>query len=339
MKFVDEAEIKVEAGNGGNGCVSFRREKYIPKGGPDGGDGGDGGSVYVEADPGLSTLADFRFKRLYKAERGSDGMGRNKTGKSGQDLYIQVPAGTIIFDVETQEVLGDVTRAGQQLLVAKGGFHGLGNTRYKSSVNRSPRQFSKGSAGEIRNLKLELKVLADVGLLGLPNAGKSSFIRKISAARPKVADYPFTTLYPNLGVVRVDDNKSFVVADIPGIIEGATEGAGLGLRFLKHLSRNRILLHLLDISLVDVKSIVSAFKAVTTELKKYGDKVDKIPRWLVFNKIDLVDDKKLNQILDKIIRQIGWQGKTYKISALTGQGTEKLVYDLSEELARQKNAE
>jgi GTP-binding protein len=248
MKFVDEAVIEVAAGKGGSGCLSFRREKYIPKGGPDGGDGGDGGSVYLEADENLNTMVDYRYQRRFRAENGSPGQGRNCTGKSGEDLILKVPVGTTVIDVDTDEVLGDLSELGQRLKVAQGGFHGLGNTRYKSSINRAPRQTSPGSEGEKRRLKLELKLLADVGLLGMPNAGKSTLIRAISAAKPKVADYPFTTMVPNLGVVRVDPLRSFVVADIPGLIEGAAEGAGLGIRFLKHLTRNRLLLHLVDLA-------------------------------------------------------------------------------------------
>jgi len=338
MKFVDEAVIKVEAGNGGNGCVSFRREKFIPKGGPDGGDGGDGGSVYVIADQNLNTLADFRFKRTHKAERGTDGMGKNRTGKSGEDYYIKVPVGTSIYDINTKEILGDVTQDGQSLLVAKGGFHGLGNSRYKSSVNRAPRQFSNGGVGEIRELHLELKVLADVGLLGIPNAGKSSLIRAISAAKPKVAAYPFTTLYPNLGVVRVDDNKSFVMADIPGIIQGAALGAGLGFKFLKHLSRNRILLHLLDVGSSNVTNIIKEYNTVVLELENYGHEVDKIPRWLVFTKVDLLPKAEADEICKIILAKTSWKGRAYKISSLTQQGTKELVYDLMQELQRQKDA-
>ncbi len=251
MKFVDEASIKVFAGNGGNGCLSFRREKYIPRGGPDGGDGGDGGSVIMEADDALNTMVDFRFQRTFRAQNGESGRGRNCTGKSGEDLVLRVPVGTTILDEDTGEVLGDLSVPGQRLIVAQGGFHGLGNARFKSSTNRAPRQTTPGSEGEHRDLKLELKVLADVGLLGLPNAGKSTFIRAVSSATPKVADYPFTTLVPNLGVVNVEAHRSFVVADIPGLIEGASDGAGLGIRFLKHLTRNRILLHLVDMAPYD----------------------------------------------------------------------------------------
>ncbi len=338
MKFVDEAIIKVEAGDGGNGCVSFRREKYIPRGGPNGGDGGDGGDVYVIANEGLNTLADFRFKRIFKAERGTNGMGQNRTGKCGDDFYLEVPIGTIVSDMETEEILGDVTKHQQQLLVAKGGFHGLGNTRYKSSVNRAPRQFSNGTEGEKRSLHLELKVLADVGLLGLPNAGKSSLVRAISSAKPKVADYPFTTLHPNLGVVRVDDSRSFVVADIPGIIAGAADGAGLGLEFLKHLSRNRLLLHIIDLDPQAQVESTQAYRLITAEIEKYGNKINKIKRWLVFNKIDLLKKAEVDKICETIISAIGWQDKVYKISAIKNQGTEQLVYDLMQELERQKNA-
>src|SRR6185295_3194964 len=288
MKFVDEATLKVQAGNGGRGCVSFRREKFVPFGGPDGGDGGDGGSVYLRAQEGINTLADFRILRTYRAAHGDAGSSRDCTGRGGADLTIPVPVGTVVQDVETQEVIGDLTSAGQAVLVAKGGRGGWGNTRFKSSTNRSPRQHGSGIPGEKRTLALELKLIADVGLLGLPNAGKSTLIRAVSAAKPKVADYPFTTLHPNLGVVSVGEHRSFVMADIPGLIEGAAEGAGLGIRFLKHLQRTRVLLHLVDISPPDPDADpVKDARAIVAELKKFSkDLVDK-PRWLVLNKIDL----------------------------------------------------
>ena len=325
MKFVDEATITVEAGKGGNGCVSFRREKYIPKGGPDGGDGGDGGCIYFIADNDLNTLADFRFKRSYKAENGQPGMGKNCTGKSGEDLYIKVPIGTLVHDVETQELIGDITTNNQVLKVAQGGFHGLGNTRFKSSVNQAPRQSTSGTDGETRALALELQVLADVGLLGMPNAGKSTFIRSVSAAKPKVADYPFTTLYPNLGVVRLEENKSFVVADIPGLIEGAAEGAGLGIQFLKHLSRTGLLLHIVDIAPIDPSiDTVEEIEKIALELSKFSEKLAAQPRWLVLNKTDLLSEEDTDQIVKKIVNALGWTAPVFAISAVSGKGTNKL---------------
>ncbi len=290
MKFVDEATIDVKAGDGGNGCVSFRREKFIPKGGPDGGDGGDGGSVYLLADAGLNTLADFRYDRRFRARRGENGAGRNCTGKSGEDLEVRVPAGTLVYDEDTGELLGDLVRDQQRMLVARGGFHGLGNARYKSSTNRAPRQSKPGTPGEQRTLRLELKLLADVGLLGKPNAGKSTLIRAISSARPKVADYPFTTLYPNLGVVRVAAHRSFVVADIPGLIEGAADGAGLGIQFLKHLSRTGLLLHLVDVAPLDGSDPVDDVRMVVGELEKFNAELGGRERWLVLNKVDLLPE-------------------------------------------------
>ncbi|KZY74164.1 GTPase ObgE, partial [Oleiphilus sp. HI0065] len=281
MKFVDEAAISVEAGKGGNGCLSFRREKYIPKGGPDGGDGGDGGSVILEANDGLNTLIDYRFVRQYRAQSGEGGKGRNCTGAKGEDLILGVPVGTSVFDVDTEEVLGDLTQIGQQLVVAQGGWHGLGNTRFKSSTNRAPRQTTPGKPGEKRNIRLELKVLADVGLLGLPNAGKSTLIRSVSAAKPKVANYPFTTLVPNLGVVRVESHKSFVMADIPGLIKGASDGAGLGIRFLKHLVRTRLLLHVVDMAPYDGKEPKEAVEEIVGELEGFSPTLASRERWLV----------------------------------------------------------
>ncbi|MBE0485971.1 Obg family GTPase CgtA [Marinobacter sp.] len=325
MKFVDEATIIVEAGKGGHGCLSFRREKYIPKGGPDGGDGGDGGSVYLEADSALNTLVDYRFQRKHKAPNGEPGSGRNCTGTKGEDLVLPVPVGTTVVDMDTHEVLGDLTKEGQRLKVAQGGFHGLGNTRFKSSVNRAPRQTSKGSEGEARNLRLELKVLADVGLLGMPNAGKSTFIRSVSAAQPKVADYPFTTLVPNLGVVSVQAHQSFVIADIPGLIEGAAEGAGLGIRFLKHLVRTRLLLHLVDVAPYDGSSPVAAVNAIAHELEKFSETLASRPRWLVLNKVDMVPEEDRDSHCQAIVDELGWKGKVFRISALTGEGTKPLT--------------
>lgn len=336
MKFVDETRIHVEAGKGGDGCVSFRREKYIPMGGPDGGDGGDGGSVYLEGDVNLNTLADFRYTRKFKAENGQPGMGRNRTGKSGEDLVIKVPLGTIVYDYETEECIGDVTEKGQRLLVAQGGFHGLGNTRYKSSTNRAPRQFTHGSAAEKRQLQLELKVLADVGLLGLPNAGKSTFIRAVSSAKPKVADYPFTTLYPNLGVVRIESHRSFVVADIPGIIEGAAEGAGLGIQFLKHISRTRLLLHLVDVAPYDATDPVESVMIIENELAQYSDELIGYARWLVLNKVDLLPEDERDTRCQQIIDALQWQGPVYRIAAINKQGTQELCYDIMEFVTQQK---
>lgn len=326
MKFVDEVTIQVKAGDGGDGCVSFRREKYIPFGGPNGGDGGDGGSVYVVGDPNLNTLVDFRHARTFQAKRGDNGKGDNCTGKSGKDLLINVPVGTIVRNVETDEVIGDVTQAGQRLLVAHGGFHGLGNTRFKSSTNRAPRKFTPGSSGESRQLHLELKLLADVGLLGMPNAGKSTLIRAISSARPKVADYPFTTLYPNLGVVSVSLNRSFVVADIPGLIEGAAEGAGLGIRFLKHLARTHLLLHLVDIAPMDeVADPVEEVHKIEGELRIFSTDLAARERWLVLNKIDLIPDDEQEARCRDIIERLKWRGPVFIISAINKQGTQELV--------------
>lgn len=326
MKFIDEAIVKVEAGDGGNGCSSFRREKFIPLGGPDGGDGGDGGSVFLEANSGLNTLIDFRYQRLFRAERGENGRGRNCTGKSGDDLIIPVPVGTMVYDNDTTELIGDLTLHGQRLMVARGGQHGLGNTRFKSSTNRSPERTIPGTPGEKRQLRLELKVLSDVGLLGLPNAGKSTFIRAVSAATPKVADYPFTTLYPNLGVVRTDVDKSFVVADIPGLIEGAAEGAGLGIQFLKHLARTNLLLHLVDISSSNIPSIAENIHSIVNELNKYSKKLAEKPRWLVFNKIDQLPLDEVDAICEQIVEAIAWKGPVFKISALKKEGTQGLCY-------------
>ena len=331
MKFVDEATIRVEAGKGGDGCLSFRREKFIPRGGPDGGDGGDGGSVYLVADEGLNTLVDFRHARLYRAQKGQPGMGKERIGKKGEDLYVKVPLGTIVYDDDTDEIIGDITDKDQSLLVAQGGFHGLGNTRYKSSTNRAPRQTSKGSAGEQRNLRLELQLLADVGLLGLPNAGKSTFISQVSAARPKIADYPFTTLYPNLGVVRIDHNNSFVIADIPGLIEGAAEGAGLGVQFLRHLSRTRLLLHLVDIcGDNDAGSVLHDINTITNELNRYADELGQKPRWLVFNKIDTMQETDVTKLAQTVLNELNWTSPFYCISAVTGQGCQELVYAINE---------
>jgi GTP-binding protein len=326
MKFVDEATIRVSAGNGGHGCVSFRREKFVPLGGPDGGDGGDGGSVWLVADPGINTLADFRVRRNYKADGGQQGSGRNCTGKSGEDLEVTVPVGTIVADRETSEVIGDLTEDRQRLLVAKGGVHGRGNTRFKSSVNRSPRQFTHGTQGEARFLNLEMKVLADVGLLGQPNAGKSTLIRSVSAARPKVADYPFTTLHPNLGVVYVGPQQSFVVADIPGLIEGAADGAGLGIQFLKHLQRTRLLWHVVDIAPMEgTGDPVRDAQAIISELEKFSPELATRERWLVLNKQDLMPAADADRRCREIVDGLGWTGPVYRISALSNEGTKELA--------------
>lgn len=324
MKFVDEAEIRVEAGDGGNGVIGFRREKYIPRGGPDGGDGGDGGSVFLVADENLNTLIDYRFERFHRAERGKNGQGADRTGRAGEDLDVKVPVGTRATDIDTGEVLGDLLSHGQRLKVAQGGFHGLGNARFKSSTNRAPRQKSDGTPGEIRRLLLELMLLADVGLLGLPNAGKSTFIRSVSAAKPKVADYPFTTLVPNLGVVRQDSQRSFVIADIPGLIEGAADGAGLGIQFLKHLERCRVLLHLIDLMPADLSDPVDNAKAIIGELVKYSPKLADKPRWIVFNKIDLMLEEEADELCQKILTALDWQGESFAISAFQRQNTDEL---------------
>jgi GTP-binding protein len=328
MKFVDEADIRAEAGDGGNGIVSFRREKYIPKGGPDGGDGGDGGSVFMEADENLNTLIDFRFERFHRAERGQNGQRTDCTGRAGADLTLKVPVGTRATDIDTGEVLGDLTYHGQRMMAAKGGFHGLGNARFKSSTNRAPRQKSNGTPGDIRNIRLELMLLADVGMLGLPNAGKSTFIRSVSAAKPKVADYPFTTLVPNLGVVRLESQQSFVVADIPGLIEGASDGAGLGIRFLKHLERCRVLVHLVDIMPIDGSDPVDNANAIISELEKYSPKLANKPRWLVFNKVDLMMPDEADEVCKDIAERLGWANKAYQISAFQKQGTQEVCQDL-----------
>ena len=342
MKFVDEATIKVHAGKGGNGCLSFRREKYIPKGGPDGGDGGDGGSVILVAAEGLNTLIDFRYTRNFKAQAGQQGSSAECTGRGGDDLLLQVPVGTTVIDNETGDVMGDLTELDQQLKVAQGGFHGLGNTRYKSSTNRAPRQTSPGQEGEVREIKLELKVLADVGLLGLPNAGKSTFIRSVSAARPKVADYPFTTLVPNLGVVGMSGDKSFVIADIPGLIEGASEGAGLGIRFLKHLTRTRLLLHLVDMMPYDGTTPDQNARVIETELETFSPTLASGDRWLVLNKIDLLPEDEVEGQCQQVVDALGWEGPVFRMSGLASQGTKALcaaIMDYIDEHRQQEEAD
>lgn len=320
MRFVDEAIIQVEAGNGGNGCMSFRREKFIAKGGPNGGDGGDGGSVYLVGDSSLNTLVDFRFQPQYRAQNGQGGMSKNCTGRSGENLVVRVPVGTTVVDANTEELIADISEEGQQILVAKGGFHGLGNTRFKSSTTRTPTKTTNGTPGELRVLQLTLKVLADVGLLGMPNAGKSTLIRAVSSARPKVADYPFTTLVPNLGVVRVSSERSFVMADIPGVIEGASEGAGLGFRFLKHLSRTRLLLHLLDVSPPDSSDPVEHARKIAEELEKFSPTLAKKERWLVLNKLDLVPEDERAALIKRLTKALKWKGRVFSITAISGEG-------------------
>jgi GTP-binding protein len=321
VKFIDEARIQVQAGNGGDGVASFRREKYVPRGGPDGGDGGRGGSVWAIADRNLNTLVDYRFARIHRATHGGKGMGSDCNGKSGRDVELRMPVGTLIRDRITGELLGDLAAHGERVLLAKGGSGGLGNNHFKSSVNRAPRQFTRGRPGEQRELALELRVLADVGLLGLPNAGKSTFLRAVSAARPKVAEYPFTTLNPSLGVVRLGQESSFVIADIPGLIPGAAEGAGLGHQFLRHLSRTRLLLHLVDIALLEEASDPAAdVRALALELKKYDAALYRKTRWLVFNKIDALEASDADARIHRILRRLRWKGEWFKVSALTGEG-------------------
>lgn len=325
MKFVDEALISAEAGDGGNGCLSFRREKYIPKGGPDGGDGGDGGDVVLVTDGGLNTLVDFRYKRRFRAENGRPGAGADCTGRHGADLEVRVPAGTQVYDEDSAQMLGELIREGDRLIIARGGAHGLGNARFKSSTNRAPRKTTPGKPGEVRRLRLELKLLADVGLLGVPNAGKSTFLRAVSAARPKVADYPFTTLHPGLGVVSVSTDRSFVVADIPGLIEGAADGAGLGTRFLRHLSRTRLLLHLVDVSALGgieggAGDPVEQVLAVVHELEQFSPELAARERWLALNKVDLLDPHAREEMCAALVRALAWEGPVHIVSALSGEG-------------------
>jgi len=327
MKFIDEATIQVFAGKGGDGVASFRREKFIPKGGPDGGDGGSGGSIYAIADRNINTLVDYRFARLFRAKNGENGRGSDCYGKGADDVVLRMPVGTIIKNTDTDEIVADLLHDQQKVLLAKGGTGGLGNLHFKSSTNRTPRQFTHGEPGQEFELKLELKVLADVGLLGMPNAGKSTLIRTVSAARPKVADYPFTTLKPNLGVVRIDHDRSFVMADIPGLIEGAAEGAGLGHRFLKHLSRTRLLLHLVDMAPFDenVDPVYEA-QALIEELRKYDEALYLKPRWLVLNKLDMLPEDQRDEICQTFIQKLNWAGKYFKVSALTSDGCQQLMY-------------
>lgn len=333
MKFVDEATIRVLAGNGGHGCLSFRREKYVERGGPDGGDGGHGGSVYLVSDPSLNTLADFRVARKFKAQGGQGGSGRNKTGRSGDDLAVMIPVGTVVNDVDTGELICDLTEPGQRQKVAEGGRGGQGNARFKSSVNRAPRKITNGTQGEARHLSLELKVLADVGLLGMPNAGKSTLITAMSHARPRIADYPFTTLHPNLGVVRVGSLQSFVMADIPGLIEGASDGAGLGIQFLKHLQRTGLLLHLVDIAPIDPGvEPAREVTAIATELAKFSVELAAKPRWLIINKTDLLSSEDQAAAREILLQELQWDGPVFEVSAATGAGTEALGQAVMQEL-------
>lgn len=332
MKFVDEAEVTVEAGNGGNGCLSFRREKYIERGGPNGGDGGDGGSVYMQADVALNTLVDFRFQPRYRAQHGLKGQSNNCTGKGGDDLLVKVPLGTSVIDVNTEELIADFNDTDMIVMVARGGYHGLGNTRFKSSTNRAPRKTTTGKPGEIRTLQLQLRLVADVGLLGMPNAGKSTLIRAVSAATPKVADYPFTTLVPNLGVVSMGMERSFVMADIPGLIEGASDGAGLGIRFLKHLSRTRVLLHLIDVLPVDASDPVENAIKIVRELEKFSPTLAAKERWLVLNKVDLLDKQALKELQVKLRAALNWEQEIITISALTKSGCPQLCEKLMQSI-------
>ncbi|MDB6060528.1 MAG: obgE [Verrucomicrobiaceae bacterium] len=339
MKFVDEVVIKVQAGNGGNGCMSFRREKSIPFGGPDGGDGGDGGSIFLEASGSVNTMVDFRYVRGYQARSGDSGRGANCTGHGGEDMTLFVPIGTTVIDEDTGEILGDLSQPAQRLRVAQGGWHGLGNARFKSSTNRSPRQTSKGTEGEQRSLRLEMKVLADVGLLGLPNAGKSTLIRAVSSAKPKVADYPFTTLIPNLGVVRVQAHRSFVMADIPGLIPGASEGAGLGVRFLKHLTRTRLLLHLVDVMPPDESDPVAAVQGIVAELGQFSPALATRERWLILNKVDLLPPDEREARCQDIVERLQWRGPVYRVAAISADGTRELSGDIMTHLENRWLAE
>ena len=334
MKFVDQALIRVEAGNGGDGCLSFRREKFIPKGGPDGGDGGDGGSIYLIVDEGLNTLVDFRHDRLYRAKNGQPGMGRDRFGKKADDLYIRVPLGTLVYNIETDELIGDLSEKNSKLLVAQGGFHGLGNIRFKSSTNRSPRKTTQGTSGEVRDLRLELQILADVGLLGMPNAGKSSLLRAVSEATPKVADYPFTTMYPSLGVVRLDD-ESFVIADIPGLIEGAADGAGLGIEFLKHLSRTNLLLHIVDI-FQEKNKVYEDIKKIRIELERYDEKLSNKENWLVLNKSDLTSKEDNEMLISFLKNKLEDKIKIFVISAISSDGCQELIYKINNWMLKRK---
>lgn len=339
MRFVDEAVITVEAGDGGNGVASFRREKFIPFGGPDGGDGGRGGSIYIQADDDTGTLVDYRYTRRFRAERGKNGRGANCSGRGGEDVVLRVPVGTTIVDIESGDIIGDLVADGQRVKVANGGDGGLGNTHFKSSTNRSPRKCTHGIKGEYREVRLELKVLADVGLLGMPNAGKSTFIRAVSAAKPKVADYPFTTMIPNLGVVDADRHRSFVMADIPGLIEGAAEGAGLGIRFLKHLARTRILLHIVDVQPIDGSDPAHNAKAILGELVKFSPTLAKLPVVLVLNKLDQLPEESREEWCQHILDELQWKGPVFKTSGLMSEGTKEVVYYLMDQIEQQRERE
>ncbi|MDB5807157.1 MAG: GTP-binding protein [Betaproteobacteria bacterium] len=339
MKFIDEATIQIRAGDGGRGMASFRREKYVPEGGPDGGDGGRGGSIIAIADRNINTLIDFRFARIHKAKNGEPGRGADQYGRGAEDIVLRMPVGTMITELESGAVVADLARDGQEIVLAKGGQGGLGNIHFKSSTNRAPRQYTMGEEGEEKELKLELKVLADVGLLGMPNAGKSTFISAVSNARPKIADYPFTTLHPNLGVVRVSHEKSFVIADIPGLIEGAAEGAGLGIQFLRHLQRTRLLLHIVDLAPFDNIDPVKEAKAIVKELKKYDESLFEKPRWLVLNKLDMVPEEERKKRVKDFIKRFGWKGPVFEISALTREGCDDLVVEIYNYLAVQRQQE
>ncbi|MCH4248405.1 MAG: Obg family GTPase CgtA [Acinetobacter populi] len=339
MRFVDEAVITVEAGDGGNGVASFRREKFVPFGGPDGGDGGRGGSVYLVADDDTSTLVDYRYTRRFRAERGKNGAGANCTGRGGEDIILKVPVGTTIVDINSGDIIGDLVEDGQRVMVACGGDGGLGNTHFKSSTNRAPRKCTHGGEGESREIRLELKVLADVGLLGMPNAGKSTFIRAVSAAKPKVADYPFTTMVPNLGVVDVDRHRSFVMADIPGLIEGAAEGAGLGIRFLKHLARTRILLHIVDVQPIDGSDPAYNAKAISAELEKFSPTLAQLPVVLVLNKLDQLSEDTREEWCKHILDELQWEGPVFKTSGLLAEGTKDVIYYLMDQIEQQKELE
>ena len=339
MKFIDEARIEVHAGSGGNGSASMRREKYIAFGGPDGGDGGRGGSIYVVADGNINTLVDYRFARIFRAKDGTPGRGADCSGAGADDVVLRVPVGTVVKDMATDEVIADLAADKQRVLIAQGGRGGLGNTNFKTSTNRAPRQFTKGAEGETKEIHFELKVLADVGLLGMPNAGKSTFIRAVSAARPKVADYPFTTLHPNLGVVRVDDNRSFVIADVPGLIEGAAEGAGLGHQFLKHLQRTHLLLHLVDIAPFD-ESVdpVKEARAIAGELKKYDQSLFDKPRWLVLNKVDLLEKDEADKRVKAVVKGLKWKGPVFAISAMKSDGCRELTFAIMAHVEARRQA-
>jgi len=340
MKFIDEARILVSAGKGGDGVASFRRERFIPKGGPNGGDGGNGGSVFAISDRNINTLVDYRFARIHRAKNGKNGRGSDQYGKGGENILLRMPIGTIISNINSGEIIADLKQNQQKILLAKGGTGGLGNIHFKSSTNRTPRQFTYGEPGEEFDLKLELKILADVGLLGVPNAGKSTLIRAVSSARPKVADYPFTTLHPNLGMVRVDHNRSFVMADIPGLIKNSAEGAGLGHQFLRHLTRTRLLLHIVDIAPMDDNSDpINDAKSIMLELKKYDELLYQKPRWLVINKVDMLSDNNKKEICTKFIHNLGWKGKSFIISALSGKGCKQLIYAIMDYLEHENQIE